>query len=337
MKFGVREVANVVFKAREKQKIGSLTFNPGQPVLYIDTAKISTIDQNATTFYAVGGLNHARLLGWQGQKQLTFTVENAVLSPISVNLLSKASQKQEQAETTVSFHQTTRDLMVSEYGVIDLSDYLNQNEEIDPMSPLFIISLDRYWDITSQALSYFEVSSVTDKNKGTIKGKTLEYTGDEAESPLNAMVIVDYYIKKSSQNVTQFQILANDLSTYYYYVQAQTLFRRQHDGVDIPTSITFPNVKIQPNFSLPFHPSGQPATFSFVMDAFPAYTFFNRDRKFLCLFEMLEGYLTSTIIVKNTVSLDENTGILTIRPDSVYNKNADEKILWLVEDVYEVF
>ena len=337
MKFGVREVANVVFKAREKQKIGSLTFNPGQPVLYIDTAKVSTLDQNATTFYAVGGLSHARLLGWQGEKQLTFTVQDAVLSPMSINLLSKAIREEKEAATAVLFHQTSRDIMVSQQGIIDLSEYLAQNEEIDSMSPLFIISLDRHWDITNQSLSNFEVSSITNKSKGTIKGKTLEYVGEQSKLPKDAIVVVDYYIKKFSQNITQFEILANDLSTYYYYVQAQTLFRRQHDGVDVPVLITFPNVKIQPNFSLPFNPTGQPASFSFVIDAFPAYTFFNRDRKFLCLFELLEGYLTSTIIVKNVISLDEETGILTVKPDSLYNKNKDEKILWLVEDVYEAF
>ena len=41
MKFGVREICDVVFKAKARQKIGSRTFEAGQPVLYIDTATTS--------------------------------------------------------------------------------------------------------------------------------------------------------------------------------------------------------------------------------------------------------------------------------------------------------
>lgn len=54
MKFGVREIANVTFKAKQDVKIGNSTFRVGQPVLYIDTAKTSTIEGAATTVQAQG-------------------------------------------------------------------------------------------------------------------------------------------------------------------------------------------------------------------------------------------------------------------------------------------
>jgi hypothetical protein len=54
MRFGVREIANVVFKAKSDQKIGNTTFVAGQPVLYIDSATASTLEGAATTVYAQG-------------------------------------------------------------------------------------------------------------------------------------------------------------------------------------------------------------------------------------------------------------------------------------------
>ena len=54
MKFGVREICDVVFKAKADTKIGTSTFKKGQPVLYIDTAKTSTVEGAATTVYAQG-------------------------------------------------------------------------------------------------------------------------------------------------------------------------------------------------------------------------------------------------------------------------------------------
>lgn len=54
MKFGVRQCANIVFRAKQITKIGNNTFNVGQPVLYIDTATTSSMEQASTTVYAQG-------------------------------------------------------------------------------------------------------------------------------------------------------------------------------------------------------------------------------------------------------------------------------------------
>ncbi len=54
MRFGIRDISNVVFKARTDIKIGKQKFKAGQPVLYIDTAKTATLEGQATTVYAQG-------------------------------------------------------------------------------------------------------------------------------------------------------------------------------------------------------------------------------------------------------------------------------------------
>ena len=60
MKFGVRECANIVFRAKQPVRIGTSTFQVGQPVLYIDTATTSSMEQATTTVYAQGGRGTAR-------------------------------------------------------------------------------------------------------------------------------------------------------------------------------------------------------------------------------------------------------------------------------------
>ena len=90
MRFGVREICNVVFKAKTTTKIGTSTFKRGQPVLYIDSAKTSTLEGAATSVYAQGGPGNTRLITWEGERTLTFTVEDALLSPIGFAILSGA-------------------------------------------------------------------------------------------------------------------------------------------------------------------------------------------------------------------------------------------------------
>ena len=72
MKFGVRECANITFKATSDRYVGRTLFKKGQPVLYIDTAKTSTLEGASTTVYATGGRGNARLIAWEGEKNFNF-------------------------------------------------------------------------------------------------------------------------------------------------------------------------------------------------------------------------------------------------------------------------
>ena len=260
MKFGVREIANVVFKAKNLQKIGPYTFQKGQPVFYMDTAKTSTLEGAATTVYATGGRGNTRLIAWEGQKTLTFTVEDALLSPVSFAMLSGAGLIKAASDSTdkIHFHQTSNAIAAATATVtdsgntveIDLTDALESTEEICPTAPIYIMKLDDYGDITGEVLSGWSV----------VEGKKLQITNVAKENVAknSGAVMVDYYVIKNASTVSEMQIDAGNFAGYYY-VEADTLFRRQQDGKDLPANITFPNVKIQSNFTFSMAATGDPS------------------------------------------------------------------------------
>ena len=90
MEHKTREIANVVFRAKQRMKFGKMIFEERQPVLYIDTAKTSTVEGAADAVYANGGRGNPRLITWEGNKTVTVTVEDALLSPVSFAILSGA-------------------------------------------------------------------------------------------------------------------------------------------------------------------------------------------------------------------------------------------------------
>lgn len=289
MKFGVRQIANVVFKAKNLQKIGPYTFQKGQPVFYMDTAKTSTLEGAATTVYATGGRGNTRLIAWEGEKTLTFTVEDALLSPVSFAMLSGAGLLKPKAESTdlVHFHQTTNAIIsattTGEDGKvtaaeIDLTDALEPTEEICSTAPIYVMILDDYGDITGDIVSGWTVAKVDSLDK------KLTLTGTDLKV---GPAMVDYYVIKKGNTVSELQIDAENFAGYYY-VEADTLFRRQSDGKDLPANITFPNVKIRSNFTFSMAPTGDPSTFKFTMDAFPGYTYFNRTKKVLCAIQVVD-------------------------------------------------
>ena len=155
--YGIREVCDLEFYA-----LGADGGKKGtDPVFKIDTAKTSTLESATTTVYAQGGKGNPRLIAWEGERTLTFTVEDALISKEGLELLNG--------------------------------------------------------DVTSDSKITIEPNKFAD----------------------------------------------------YYYVEAKSLMRKAVDGKDYLLTIVLPRVKIQSGFTMTMAPTGDPSTFSYVMDAFP--------------------------------------------------------------------
>ena len=273
MKFGIREVCNLTYRAKTSVKIGNKIFAAGQPVLIIDSAKTSTLEGAATTVYATGGRGNTRLIAWEGEKTLTFTVEDALISPIGLSILTGAGLiKSEKDEgKSVHVHQTIMAVVDATSATIDLAEALGE-DHICTTAPLFVLATDNDGGLTGDIINVKEATETTLKVDENAKGQT---------------VIVDCYIQKDGYNVSEIQIDAENFAGYYY-VEGDTYFRAQGNGKDMPAIITLPNVKIQSNFTFTMASSGDPSTFTYTMDAFPGYTYFDKTKKVLCVIQIIE-------------------------------------------------
>ena len=287
MKFGVREICDVVFKAKAETKIGSQTFTKGQPVLYIDTAKASTLEGSGTTVYATGGKGNTRLMAWEGERALTFTVEDALLSPVGFAILSGAGLFKGTEGEEVHVH-TTLYSSVDSTGTITL-DSLKATEKLDATAPTFVAVVEEDGSITGDILTGLSYT------QGSVSGNTVtpsKITG-ASSSYYGKKVFIDCYLVKSSAKVSEIQIDAASFGGSFY-VEASTLFKDKNSGKDLPAELTFPNVKIQSNFTFNMSATGDPSTFSFVMDAFPGYTMFNHNKEVLCAIQILEDEIQAS-------------------------------------------
>jgi hypothetical protein len=98
-------------------------------------------------------------------------------------------------------------------------------------------------------------------------------------------VIVDFYLAMTN-SVQTITIGPEDFGGYFY-VEAQTLFRREDSGKDMAAEIIIPKAKVQSAFTFTMAASGDPSTFDFVMDAMPGYTRFDHTKKQMCVIQIL--------------------------------------------------
>ena len=287
MKFGVREIVDVVFKAADNMRIGNKTFKKYQPVFMIDTATTSSLEQATTTVYAQGGKGYARLIAWEGEKTMTFTVTDALMSPMGLAVLTGAGLINPNKDNQAHVH-TTLNVVLDSNGkaTVSVAD-LNEEFGLDADDYVICNTIDMFateLDGSGAGIGWYEAE---------IENASGDYThiadNDVAtfvvDGLANSTVQLDFYVIMNN-SVTEVQIEPGSFGGYFY-IEAQTLFRREDTGKDMAAEIIIPKAKVQSAFTFTMAASGDPSTFDFVMDAFPGYTRFDSTKKQMCVIQII--------------------------------------------------
>lgn len=332
MRFGVREICDVVFKPLTSVDIGNQHFDAMQPVLYLDTAKTSTLEGAATTVYAQGGKGNPRLIGWDGEKTLTFTIEDALMSPVSFSMLSGAgiikgrgdNDNTSDDKQKIYVHKTYDLVVEGQPGgyYCELPQEVRDGATLiaTKEAPIYATILDsagaqKYVlsaigekeiftddkltaaaqfknrgviDVDAKANLYFKLASAAPQstNNPDSETPTSEDLGADATVKAGDAVRIDCYAVYG-KGAQELQITADNFAGYYY-IEASTLFRDEATGRDFPAEFVIPRGKIQSNFTFTMAASGDPSTFTFTIDAFPAYTKFNKAKKVMAALQILD-------------------------------------------------
>lgn len=326
MKYGVRDVVDVVLRAKGTMDLGSKRFYKNEPVLYFDTLTTSSLEGQATTVYAAGGTGAARLVAWEGERTVTYTMEDALISPESLSVLTGAGLidasttkpvYQHIVETTDDFSYANSILTVYvdkepflpkpiSGGAVENENYacvmITKDGEV--ISEPYIVAAANEYNATTgvYAASTAETTGthigkykLEVKANGCNFGKDISCHDDTAtydptdlanDNDRGNAVLVDYYTPIRS-GAKRIEIDAENFAGNYY-LEGSTLWR-DTNGIDHPAEFVIPNAKIQSNFTFTMASTGDPSTFTFTMDAFPDYTRFDKTHKVFAEIQVLES------------------------------------------------
>ena len=320
MKFGVREICDVVLKAKANQKVGNKIFYKNEPVIYFDTLKTSSMEGAATTVYAQGGRGNSRLMAWEGERTITFTMEDALISPAGFMILSGAGLTAASTETPIYVH-TTEQVKIDDDGNLYVQEkpHVISNEDY-----IYVMVLDSNGEVSTEPYIYTYNDDDKVAGKGfLITAKTTDYAVDGKAPKAGSIVLVDYYTKKTT-NAQQIDITPDKFGGNYY-LEASTLFR-DTNGVDMPAEFVIPNCKIQSNFTFTMASSGDPSTFTFTMDAFPDYTRFDPTKKVLAAIQIISTVDDTDVLTRektHTERVVDLNGIVVEKTATVLDPDAE--------------
>ena len=271
-RYGIKEVADVTF-----YKINP-DGTPGAPVLFLDTLKVSTIEQTAETVDARGGKGNPKLITWDYGKEITINIEDALFSPKSMAImLGDGTVAQGSGgyirKTAVARLGTAVEgyiKLVNDYITADIYDAIEGSKRVklylggNATAPAGEVKLNGQlaFSITGEtAKLYDEDGFVLDEALTEGDLKALYTTGLEVPTGKNLdghKVMFTYWVKATTKTIT----VSGDTFPGTYYMQGDTYSRSDVDGRDQFFQFIVPKAKLTAEQTITLEAEGDPSTFS---------------------------------------------------------------------------
>ena len=193
MKFGIRSAVDVVFRTtRSYTGLGNDSllgegkeWAKGEPVLYFDSLKTATTEGAANTVYAQGGAGNPRLIAWEGDKEVTFTFEDALISIEGMSILAGAGLLEASSGTKIRVHRKAV-VKAGAEGAIDISAEISDKfEEALVTEDIFGFKVDGAGQITERLGAA----------KTTSTAEAVTFT--EATIVEGDMLLIDFYVSRA--------------------------------------------------------------------------------------------------------------------------------------------
>ena len=270
-RYGIKEVADVTFY--EIKDDGT----PGKPVLFLDTLKVSTIEQTAEQVDARGGKGNPKLITWDYGKEITVNVEDALFSPKSMSIMLGDGTVQQgggayilktcvirMGETANSVTKAQKEYIVADvYDATEGSKrvklYLGA-ENTAPAGEVKINGQLLFTDGTATSVLYDEDGTILDSAFTESDLKALYTTGqaDATGAYSGHKFMFTYWVKATTKTIT----VSGDSFPGTYYIQGDTYSRSDVTGKDQFFQFIIPKAKMSSENTITLEAEGDPATFS---------------------------------------------------------------------------
>lgn len=260
-RYGIKEVADVTF----------YTINAdgtrGAPALYLDTLKVSTIEQTAETADARGGKGNPKLITWDYGKEISVSIEDALFSSKSMSIMFGNGTVPFNSNDTITRTVTVRLDSAGKLPGFFTADVYDAATKGAVRKKVYMKSDSIPSDGVGYVTSGISIVSLTAENgtvfsdvkfDGAAEADISAWTGFAKTVNAGQKVFVTYTVSATTRTI----VISGDSFPGTYYVVGDTYARSDVDGSDQFFQFIIPKAKVTSENTITLEAEGDPSTFS---------------------------------------------------------------------------
>ena len=252
-RYGIKEVADVTFcKINEDGTRGA-------PVLYLDTLKVSTIEQTAETTEARGGKGNPKLVSWDYGKEISVSLEDALFSAKSMSLMFGDGSTPEEVAGTVTRTAVMRVTNGTDHFVADMAGTNGATRVKVWLGTVPAGQEGKTFDEVKNLLGG-KVTIYNEKSEqlGEITEASQWTSSIEKNEKITDRVFVTYTLAAKSRTIN----ISGDSFPGTYYITGDTYARSDVTGEDQFFQFIIPKAKVTSENTITLEAEGDPSVFN---------------------------------------------------------------------------
>ena len=217
----------------------------GAPVLYLDTLKVSTIEQTAENVEARGGKGNPALVSWDYGKEINVTLTDALFSAKSMAIMF-GNGTAINPDATGTMERTVEWICkpgTTEGTVTTFTEVVINGKKYTTTSPTGSPAITD--------VHYYKIST----------GKTASTTDEVDAEDLVANEKYFVHFKVTAKDISTIEI-TSDSFPGTYYITGDTYARSSKTGLDEFFQFVIPKAKVQAENTITLEAEGDPSTFN---------------------------------------------------------------------------
>ena len=265
--FGVKELYEVVLKAKVPMQFGLRRLEEGEPVLYFENISISMLSERQTPIMARGGWSNMPRVIWEDRSEVQFSLTEGVMSSIGMGILlsSTVSEKKQSSESL---------LVPKREGPFELENgrlYITHQPVLYPTKKVFIYEYKRG---VAQRKVFGQLDPDNDRYNSFLDQKEIcikvfdDKEGNEADATKE--YIVDYYYEYKDEALIY--TIQKERFNGLFTLEGKFYSKDENDGLNYTNLIYMPKVRVVSDINLRLGERADPTTSVFNIVGMPEKT-----------------------------------------------------------------
>lgn len=260
--FGVKELYEVVLKAKTSMQFGARRLEPDEPVLYFEKVQMSNLTERSNPIMARGGWLNMPHVVWEDRSEVQFSITEGVLSNVSMGILLSANVA---TKTTTTLAVPKRE---GPFELINQKIYLQHWPIAFPTKKTFIYEYER--DVAQKKVYGKRILGEKDPWDDSIERPCLQIYQDKEctiDADSSKEYIVDYYYEYTDEALIY--SVKKERFNGLFTLEGKFYVKDETEGLKYTNLIYMPKVRVVSDINLRLGERADPTVSTFHIIGLP--------------------------------------------------------------------